>query len=255
MKEYKYSVWKTPEGKEVKVLFVMATQAEFGTELRDKGISPIFTGVGKIQAATNLSLFLASVKNKPDLVINIGTAGSQDLDINTVYMVSSSRNFDMNVSALGFPPGKTPFSPYPEQINLPTLEAPIPTASCYTTDSYNTPVPSKGAPLELEDMEFHAFLMACMGQNIPIIGLKAVSNNKETIHTTKQEWSDYCQITIPKFAMAVSDLENSVATGIISREKLLQMPPAHREAINNCLLESNATNATLISKGARRKSI
>ena len=176
------------------ILFVMASPAEFGSAMRATGITPLFTGIGLIHAAIELTAYLQQAQQHdvlPDYVINIGTAGAHSLPINQIFEVRSVRNADMDVSALGFPAGTTPYSEVPPIITLPNRFG-FPAADCYSTTRYDALVPNKGAPDELEDMELAAFAAVCLHYDITLSSLKIVSNNDLTIHNSAQSWESYC---------------------------------------------------------------
>ena len=210
-----------------KVLFVMAADAEFGEHMQATGIKPLITGVGLVNAASKLSSTLAVLEytgNKPDMVINIGTAGAQDLPVNEVYEVTKIRNADMDSSALGIEEGKTPLGEYPASINIPQRFG-MQTAECYSTTRYNELVPNKGHQTELEEMEFAAIVDVCNQFDIPAVGLKGVSNNRETIHASSNSWEKYCDIIDEKFAGVVETIKQKVVSNAIQEEQLLAMPP------------------------------
>ena len=67
----------------------------------------IHTGVGKLNAA--IQLYKAIQEYQPELVINYGTAGSIS-GVNGLLRVETFVQRDMDVQALNFPKGVTPFS-------------------------------------------------------------------------------------------------------------------------------------------------
>ena len=63
------------------ILYVMATELEYGPELRSR-ITPLITGVGPVEAAIAVSEHLArlALEDKlPLLVVSLGSAGSAHL--------------------------------------------------------------------------------------------------------------------------------------------------------------------------------
>ena len=62
----------------------------------------LHTGVGKINAAASLTE--AIIKDKPDIVINYGTAGrsSDRVEVGKLYRVDQIIQRDMDASPLGF---------------------------------------------------------------------------------------------------------------------------------------------------------
>ena len=114
---------KSVSGKSV--LFVMAVDAEYGPFLRSR-IDPLMTGVGPVEAAIVLTRTLAKLEEedeRPDLIVSLGSAGSNRLEQTEVYQVSSVAYRDMDASPLGFEKGRTPFLDLPAAVELPPLIA------------------------------------------------------------------------------------------------------------------------------------
>ena len=86
-------------------LFVFALEKEAGTEFSQKNVA--FVGVGKINATYNL--LKAIQKHQPDLIINLGTAGSTEFNKGSVVCCTEFIQRDMEVTALGFQKFETPF--------------------------------------------------------------------------------------------------------------------------------------------------
>ncbi|MFK7901769.1 MAG: 5'-methylthioadenosine/S-adenosylhomocysteine nucleosidase, partial [Nitratireductor sp.] len=90
------------------ILYVMAAELEYGVHLQ-KRFKPLLTGIGPVEAALSLSNALNQLSKKPDLVVCLGSAGSATLQQTKIYQVSSIAYRDMDVSALGYEKGVTPF--------------------------------------------------------------------------------------------------------------------------------------------------
>ncbi len=165
------------------VLFVMATEQEFGPALRRR-IAPVIVGVGPIEAAIGTTLALAERARAgalPRLVVSLGSAGSCRLGIGTVWQISEVSWRDMDASALGFAKGVTPFADHPAAIPLPTPLPGVPTASLSTggevlcDDRYGV------TPADLVDMETFAIVRACQRFGVPVVGLRGVSDGPGTL--------------------------------------------------------------------------
>ena len=89
------------------VLFVIAMEKEaidiknkLGLEkvqdnmYRKENISLLVTGIGKQQTAIRLTQYLEHTQNKPDVIINIGYAGSTNSKIGEWVNVSKSFNYE-----------------------------------------------------------------------------------------------------------------------------------------------------------------
>ena len=92
----------------VNPLYVVALKEEVDTEFIDK-FDVLITGVGKVNAAYELTRHLAENKNIYNLVINFGTAGSNYLDPGTFVDCTRFYEKDMDCLPLGFEPFQTPF--------------------------------------------------------------------------------------------------------------------------------------------------
>ena len=66
-----------------KILIVVALKIEFQGEI-PQNCEIIYTGVGKVNAAYNLTKKLESMNKLPSYIINYGTAGSKDLEIGEI---------------------------------------------------------------------------------------------------------------------------------------------------------------------------
>src|SRR5690606_19189279 len=90
--------YETADGP-LRVLFVMAAEAEYGAALRTL-VEPLVTGVGPVEAAAHTAQALA--REPADLVINLGSAGSCTLPQAEIFQVSALSYRDMDASPLGF---------------------------------------------------------------------------------------------------------------------------------------------------------
>jgi adenosylhomocysteine nucleosidase len=79
------------------ILLVFALESEAGKEF--ESFNKLFVGVGKIKATYHL--VKAIQKSKPDLIINLGTAGSTVFDRGTIVNCNRFIQRDMDVRALG----------------------------------------------------------------------------------------------------------------------------------------------------------
>ncbi|MGV7107552.1 sulfatase-like hydrolase/transferase [Flavobacterium sp. U410] len=88
------------------ILLVFALESEAGKEF--ESFNKLFVGVGKIKATYHL--IKAIQKSKPDLIINLGTAGSTVFDRGSIVNCNHFIQRDMDVRALGFKKFETPIS-------------------------------------------------------------------------------------------------------------------------------------------------
>jgi adenosylhomocysteine nucleosidase len=92
-----------------RVLFVMAALQEYGPGLRAR-IDPLICGVGPIEASLTMASCLRQMRDLgevPNLVVSLGSAGSQTCQLGTVYQVSEVSWRDIDATRLGFPKGVT----------------------------------------------------------------------------------------------------------------------------------------------------
>ena len=115
----------------IPILFVIAAEPEYGPALRAR-ITPLITGVGPVEAAVQLTAALAGMPELPELIVSLGSAGSNRLGQAEIYQVGAVAYRDMDASALGFERGRTPFLDLPARIELPHRIPDLPTASLST---------------------------------------------------------------------------------------------------------------------------
>jgi adenosylhomocysteine nucleosidase len=160
------------------ILFVMATEAEYGPDLRQL-ICPVNTGVGPVEAAIGTTRALTALSDAgtlPDLVMSLGSAGSNRLEQGVVYQVASVGYRDMDASPLGFTKGATPFLDLPVEIELPIRLHEIPAARLSTGADIITGHAYEAVDADMVDMESFAVLRACQSFGVPMIGLRGISD-------------------------------------------------------------------------------
>lgn len=213
-----------------RVLFLMAVDAEYGPELR-KRIKPVMTGVGPIEAAMAAALILhklTAANHRPDVVVCLGSAGSQRLEQGAVYQVSSVSWRDMDASALGFVRGVTPFLDHPCDVPLPTLIPDWPTARLSTGGN----IVSGGAyaliDADMVDMETFAVWRACHSFGVPLVGLRGISDGAKDLRHYN-DWAEYLPAVDRRLAEAVDALE--AALGAMYGKVSSGFPLKHRGPI------------------------
>jgi adenosylhomocysteine nucleosidase len=163
---------------ERRILFVMATEAEYGPHLRAL-IQPVNTGVGPVEAAIGTTRALTALSDAnmlPDIVMSLGSAGSNRLEQGAIYQVASVSYRDMDASPLGFARGATPFLDIPVEIELPIRLHEIPVARLSTGANIVTGHGYEAIDAEMVDMESFAVLRACQSFGVPMIGLRGISD-------------------------------------------------------------------------------
>lgn len=199
------------------VLFVMAADAEYGPCLRDR-ISPLMTGVGPVEAAIVMTAALSELRaadRMPDLVVSLGSAGSRRLEQTRIYQVSSVEYRDMDASVLGFPKGVTPFLDLPARIDLPIVMPTLPRASLATGASVVSGQAYEMSNADMVDMETFAILRACQRFDVPLVGLRGISDGAGDV-TAMSDWTQYLLEVDEGLAKAVDILSLALTKGDIS---------------------------------------
>ncbi|WP_417803483.1 5'-methylthioadenosine/S-adenosylhomocysteine nucleosidase [Thalassospira lucentensis] len=202
------------------VLFAMAAPAEYGEFLKQR-FTPLMIGVGPIEAAINLSVALAELENAkdlPDLVVTLGSAGSRTLEQAEVYQAISVSYRDMDASVLGFEKGCTPFVDFPAEIMLPLRIPGIPEARLSTGANVVSGAAYDAIDADMVDMESFAILRVCHKFDVPLIGLRGISDGKEEL-SKLSDWTAYLHVIDEKLSRAVDLLQAGLESGEISLSK------------------------------------
>jgi len=201
---------KTVAGK--RLLYVMATQAEYLDALRSR-FQPLISQVGPVESAMNVSRFLAA-QGGVDLVVCLGSAGSARLEQAQIYQVSQVSYRDMDASPFGFEKGVTPFSNLPATIDLGMRINGIDAASISTGanvvsgDAYST------VEADMVDMETWAVMRACHCFDVPMIGLRGISDGAHPV-AEYSDWTRYLHVIDERLGAAVDQLEADIETGAL----------------------------------------
>lgn len=189
------------------ILYVMAAEAEYGPHLRAR-IAPLMTGIGPVEAAIAVTRALteaALAGTLPDLVVSLGSAGSQRLEQCGVYQATSVGYRDMDASALGFPKGQTPLLDLPAVLPLETVPG-IATARLSTGANVVSGAAYDGIDADMVDMETFAVLRACQVFGVPLLALRCISDGAEELGHVG-DWTRYLHIIDEKLAHAVDLIE------------------------------------------------
>jgi len=195
-----------------RVLFVMATDHEYGHHLRAR-ITPLITGVGPIEAAIGTSVCLQQLSaagELPELVVSLGSAGSRRCQLGCVYQVGSVSWRDMDASRIGFPKGVTPFTGHPATMPLPTPLKGVPSASLSTGSDIVGGARYAQIDADLVDMETFAVLRACQRFDVPMIGLRGVSDGPGDLDALAG-WTELLALLDERLAEAVDQLPDSLS--------------------------------------------
>jgi adenosylhomocysteine nucleosidase len=163
-----------------RILVAMALPAEGAGRFEAAGVAVLYTGVGKVNAAIAVARRLAAFDRadaRLPLVVNFGTAGSARLPARTLVACRRFVDRDMDVGALGFAPGVTPFDELPPVLEFPAAFPDLPEAVCGSGDSFSTT--HCGFDFDVVDMEAYALAKACKLIGAPFACAKYVSDGAD----------------------------------------------------------------------------
>jgi adenosylhomocysteine nucleosidase len=186
------------------VLFVMATEQEYGEHLK-KRIRPLITGVGPVEAAAATGAAIAaldSANKRPDLIFSVGSAGSRKLEHAEIYQLASVSYRDIDASPFGFAKGVTPFLDEPAVLEIPYRLRNIPAASISTGGAIISGKAYDAIEADMVDMESFAVLRAGRRLGVPMIGLRGISDGRAEL-TGFHDWTEYLHIIDEKLAAAI----------------------------------------------------
>lgn len=157
-----------------KVLLTYAVKDEF-IPVTLKGCEMIYalTGIGKAKAAMKLTE--AIYKEKPDLVLNMGTAGTLNHNIGDIFICQ--RFIDRDFHSINLPgvEYEIDFTPLVAKTKIfEDLLANGSSGTCNTGDSFVTEAESVYG--DVVDMEAFAQAIVCKEYNIPFIAVKYVTD-------------------------------------------------------------------------------
>lgn len=137
---------------------------------RKENTTLLITGIGKQKTAISLTEYLCE-NIKPDLIINIGYAGSTDIKIGEWVNIKKSYNYEWYI------PGEEKFSmlDFGNQTLIQLDNNKIEKVNCYTAESFVTKT-------DLQehiafDMELHSIALICDMRNIKLLSLKKITDN------------------------------------------------------------------------------
>lgn len=154
-------------------LFVFALEYE-ATELFEPE-NPLFVGIGKVNAAYRLTSKIA--RQKPGIIINLGSAGSNKFKRGAVVCCNSFIQRDMDVTPLGFSKYETPLSGQAPLLQYGLTAPGLPLGICGTGDSFETG--HQTDDYDVIDMEAYPLAWIAREENIPFLCLKYISDGAD----------------------------------------------------------------------------
>ncbi len=189
-------------------LCVMATEVEYGPALKAR-IKPLITGVGPVEAAVGTTEALALLEREgllPDLILSLGSAGSQTLDHGRIYWVDEVSYRDMDATAIGFPKGVTPFLDIDPVLTLASGPAGQPYARLATGGSVVSGEAYEAIDADMVDMETYAVVRAAAKFGVPVMGLRGISDGKADL-TVLEDWTNTLSVIDEGLAEALDLLK------------------------------------------------
>ena len=154
-------------------LFVFALKSEAAGEFDD--CNKLICGIGKVNAAYELTKAIHN--NKPELIVNVGSAGSNVFERGTVVCCTKFIQRDMDVRGLGYELYETPFSTQPIVLEYGLCFDGLPQAICGTGDNFEMNHAAK--VYDVVDMEAFALAQVAKKENIPFLCLKYISDGAD----------------------------------------------------------------------------
>ncbi len=160
--------------------------------IEDKQVVLAQSGIGKVNAAITATLLIKEFK--PDLIINTGSAGSVDSELNIGDIIISNKVYyhDVNATAFGYKLGQVPSMPefYEtdsklidlakssiEQLDLNGIVGEVATGDSFIGSIDQRKVIKSNFPTaSVVEMEAGAIAQTCYQYNVPIIVTRAVSD-------------------------------------------------------------------------------
>lgn len=156
-----------------KILILTALASELHATTAPAGVEVIFTGVGKVNAAATTTA--AILQHRPQLIVNFGTAGKVNAQVDGLLEIASVIQRDMLAMPLS-PRGVTPLSDEPA-----SYASGHGNAVCGTGDSFVSAVDpwlvQQG--VDVVDMELFAIAHTCHRYDVPWRAFKFITDSAD----------------------------------------------------------------------------
>ncbi len=160
--------------KRSKLLIVMALEQEEQGKIKNRfpDVPILFTGIGKVNAAYKLAVFL---EKNPRIhnVLNLGTAGSRKFKKGTLVNCNRFFQRDMDCTAFGNEIGETPFEKDTKFLKWERKFKELPEACCGSGDNFAT---SQIEECEVVDMEAYALAKVCKDMGCGFTSIKYITD-------------------------------------------------------------------------------
>lgn len=181
------------------MLLIFALEAEAQGLFDDH--APVFSGVGKVNAAYALTRAIANWQaehgQKPAYIVNLGSAGSPVFPAGSLVCCTGFYQRDMDCTALGCSPHATPFQSGPICLETGKIVPGLPAGICGSGDSFVTD--ANQHPWTVIDMESYALARVAALEDIPFYCLKYITDGADG--AAAGSWAD----ALPKAAAALKN--------------------------------------------------
>jgi adenosylhomocysteine nucleosidase len=168
-------------------LIVMALDLESQGLFEQRGVPVLYTGIGKVNASIALTRRLAEYRHAGRAVprvINFGTAGSRKFLTGSLIGCHRFVQRDMDVRALGFEYGVTPYEDIPAQLEFAPAFRELPQGLCGSGDSFATG--EHVLHCDVVDMEAYAYAKVCRFEGAEFACAKFISDGAN--HAAAGDW-------------------------------------------------------------------
>lgn len=164
------------------ILFSFALESEAADVFEGQNV--VFTGIGKVNAAYELTKVIH--QQKPALIVNLGTAGSNYFAKGEVICCTKFVQRDMDVRGLGFQLYETPLSGVPPLLEYGLEMEGLKLGICGTGDSFE--MGHTETIYNVVDMEAYALALIAQKENIPFLCLKYISDGADD--NAAEDWTE-----------------------------------------------------------------
>jgi len=175
-------------------LFVFALESEAAEEFTDCNV--LITGIGKVSAAYALTKHI--VQHKPAMIINLGSAGSNQFTKGTIVCCTKFIQRDMDVRGLGFQLYETPLSGIDPLLQYGLQIEGLPHGICGTGDSFE--MNHDVTDYSVVEMEAYPLALIAQKEHIPFLCLKYISDGADG--SAADDWNEL----VHKAAVAFREL-------------------------------------------------
>lgn len=164
------------------VLFTFALASEAAEVF--EAHNPLICGIGKVSATYHL--MKAIQQERPSLIVNLGSAGSNCFQRGEVVCCTKFIQRDMDVMALGYKRYETPLSGLPPVLEYGLSMDGLQEGICGTGDNFEMAHSATG--YNVVDMEAYALALVAMKENIPFLCLKYISDGADD--NAAEDWTE-----------------------------------------------------------------